>query len=146
MTIKFFGDIPETDVLPISEALQKTAQAMNAFELSVETLGVFPGIKKPRVLWSGLGGSTHALQQLYGRLEQHLQFIGFKPEKRSFKAHLTLGRIRKPLDPKWLLTVITDCGRFAPRPFIARRLALYKSDLQPAGAVYSPLCEVALTD
>ena len=144
LTFRFFGHIPETDVPRIAGVMHNTAQTIPSFELSVQGLGVFPGIKRPRVLWAGLGGSTQLLKQLYGRLDASLDSIGFKSEKRGFAAHLTLGRIRKPIDSKWLLALMADAGGFAPRSFLAQRLVLFKSDLRPRGPEYTSLSEVVL--
>jgi 2'-5' RNA ligase len=145
LTIKFLGDMPESDVPRAADALQKAVDGMPAFELTVQGMGVFPGIKRPRVLWVGLGGAPHLLKQLHGRLEAALEPMGVMPDKRGFTAHLTLGRIRKRIDPNRLLTVMVDAGGFAPKSFFAQRLALFKSDLQPRGAIYTPLSEVVLT-
>jgi 2'-5' RNA ligase len=57
---------------------------------------------------------------------------GFPPERRDFKPHLTLGRWRDPA-PRPKLPA-ADLG-----PVVLDRLVLFRSELRPAGAEYSPL-------
>jgi 2'-5' RNA ligase len=48
------------------------------------------------------------------------------------------------LGPQDLLAAIQELGGYAPRSFQARQLVLYKSDLRPQGAIYTPLVEIYL--
>lgn len=145
LTLKFFGDIKDTDIAPIAGAMDRALDGLPPFELAVQGMGVFPGIKRPRVLWAGLAGNTAELMHLVDRVQNALAPIGFKPETRGFKAHLTLGRIRKAIDGKALQACLSSTVAFAPLEFRARRVVLYKSDLRPRGAVYTALSEFYLT-
>ena len=145
LTLKFLGDIPEADVAAIGETVQAAAGNEAPLELTIQGMGVFPGIKRPRVLWTGFGGEMERLKQMQARIEGRLEAMGCRREKRSFKAHLTLARIKGGISPRRLLAAIEQVGDFPPQPFTARRLILYKSDLHPTGAVYTALKEVELT-
>ena len=144
LTLKFLGDIPAADAAVVGSALRRASQGTLPLALSVQGLGVFPGIKRPRVLWIGLGGQVEALQQLYSRIEDELAGLGFARENRGFKAHLTLARFKQGVAPHELLPAFEELGNYTPKPFTARHLVLYKSDLKPQGAVYTPLAEVLL--
>ena len=144
LTLKFLGDIPETDAVAIGETVQAAAGDEAPLELTLQGMGVFPGIKRPRVLWTGFGGEVERLKQLQTRIDDQLEVMGHRREKRGFNAHLTLARIKGGLPPRRLLEAIEGVGDFSPQPFSARRLILYKSDLRPTGAVYTALKEVEL--
>jgi 2'-5' RNA ligase len=144
LTLKFLGDIPEAVVADAGQALERASRGVAPLELTIQGMGVFPGIRRARVLWVGLGGQVEALQSLYSRIEDELADLGFAREKRGFKAHLTLARMKGPVAPRDLLAAVEETGNYQPRPFLARRLILYKSDLRPQGAIYTPMVEIDL--
>lgn len=144
LTLKFLGEIPLEAVAEIGRALHCASRETVPLALTVQGMGVFPGIRRARVLWVGLGGQVEALQSLYSRIEDELADLGLAREKRGFKAHLTLARMKGPVPSRELLAAMEETGNYEPRPFLARRLTLYKSDLRPQGAVYSPMVEIDL--
>jgi len=144
LTLKFLGNINPADIENIGGAMADAAAECKPFALTVGGIGYFPGIKRPRIIWVGLGGATAVLLELQRNLEDRLATVGFAKEKRSFKAHLTLGRIRQAVDPNTLGRAIEDYSDFGRQQFIADRIILFKSDLKPSGAVYSKLKQVDL--
>ena len=52
LTLKFLGDINPGDVDRIGDAMIGAAADISSLTLSVRTIGVFPGIKRPRVIWA----------------------------------------------------------------------------------------------
>jgi 2'-5' RNA ligase len=144
LTLKFLGDIPVGRYPEIESAIRLTTQAIEPPALFVTGMGVFPTIKNARVLWTGLGGETEVLVKLQQNLETQLSGLGIKKENRSFKAHLTLGRIKRRVDPAQLLKAIRACCEFTPLKFNAKHVVLYQSNLKPSGAVYTPLFKASL--
>lgn len=139
LTLKFFGDISEEEISTVSGVVEKIAAEASPLSLSVGTLGAFPGIKKTRVLWIGMGGDTDALSRLQQDLERGLETRGFKREGRAFKPHLTLGRCRDPREVTGLEKAMDKKDDDGAGSFTAQGLTLFKSDLKPGGAVYSAL-------
>lgn len=144
LTLKFLGDISPGDAGAIGEAIQRAGRGMAPLQLTVQGMGVFPGIKRPRVLWIGLGGQIEPLRLLYARVEDELADLGVAREQRGFKAHLTLARFKQGGRASEVLEAIASLGTYESKSFAADRLVLYKSDLRPQGAVYTPLTEVPL--
>ena len=144
LTLKFLGDIPVREYLEIESAIKLTSQAFEPPVLSVTGMGVFPTIKNARVLWTGIGGETETLIKLQQNLEMQLSYLGIQKENRPFKAHLTLGRLKKRVVPAQLLKAIKACCEFKPLNFSAKHVVLYQSDLKPDGAVYTPLFRASL--
>lgn len=144
LTLKFLGEI-ETDAVDAAvAAMALAAGTFSPIKLSVQGLGVFPGFRNPRVLWTGLGGQTDLLAQLHRKLDSALAEKGFKAETRPFKAHLTLGRFKGRASSSALLEAVQQTGRFEAVPFEAADIILFKSDLRPQGAVYTPLQRCSL--
>ena len=144
LTLRFLGDILRQQAAAVGEALQRASRGLPPPQLTVQGLSAFPGVKRPRVLWIGLGGQVELLQTLCCKLEEQLSDLGFAREKRGFKAHLTLGRFKQSRPVYDLRSAVVELGGYDPKPFTARRLVLYQSDLRPQGAVYTPLNDVWL--
>jgi len=139
LTLKFLGDIGRHRIADIEKALEATVGSSGTMALAAKGIGVFPTVKKARVLWMGLAGETPRLFECYRNLEAQLALLGFTPEKRRFNAHLTLARAKGRLDPHRLVRCMESLGGFEAVPFTARQITLYQSDLRPDGAVYTRL-------
>jgi len=144
LTLKFLGEINPDDVAGIITAIESAARGRKPFFLSAGAVGVFPGLSRARVIWTGLTGQTDALTDLYRALDAGLVKIGFPGETRRFRGHLTIGRIKGKTDPEKLGRAIAACRDFRSEPFAADKLVLFKSDLQPSGAVYTRLADISL--
>jgi 2'-5' RNA ligase len=144
LTLKFLGDIDRDSVEKISEAMERATGSFSPFTLWAEGIGVFPNLRRPRVAWVGLSGDIEILRALQRDLESQLSGLGFPKEKRPFKGHLTLGRVKGRLDGIKLQEALEDLGDFRTESFTAQSLVLFQSELRPDGAVYSRLAEVPL--
>ncbi|MFB3924729.1 MAG: RNA 2',3'-cyclic phosphodiesterase [Syntrophales bacterium] len=139
LTLHFFGHITGDEIELASRIVKKNMEGAESFMLNVGLVGVFPGWKRPRVLWIGIGGEIGALGALRKRIEQGLEEAGFETEDRDFKPHLTLGRIKSPAEASGVEKIIGSGKEFTAGSFTAQGLTLFKSDLHPTGAVYTKL-------
>ena len=148
LTLKFLGDINPDHIDKIGTAMAGAASDFSPVTLFVRGIGVFPGIKRPRVIWVGLGGDIRSLLAFQSRLEEKLAGAEFPKDKRSFKAHLTLGRIKQAPNPAVIRQMISEYASLNSDKFICDQVFLFKSDLQPSGAVYSKLkqTEIGMTN
>ena len=150
MTLKFLGEVPQKDIAAIEAAMSRVSGVAvpSSLHFTLQGMGVFPNIRRPRVLWVGIGGDLMALDRLFKSVDAHLADEGFAEEQRAFKPHLTLARIpdrgKSWGSPHQLLQVIEDRGKFVSDPFECRQLTLFKSDLRPTGAQYTVLSKVDL--
>ncbi len=139
LTLKFLGDIEEHRVLEISNVLEVVAQEHRAFDLTLQGVGAFPRLASPRVLWVGLKPSDE-LTRIHRELDKALARIGFTPEKRAFRGHLTLARLNGEHWDESLRRFFLESDRISDGlTFSAHQLVLFRSELKPGGAVYSPL-------
>jgi 2'-5' RNA ligase len=145
LTLKFLGDVPEKDVLNISSAAGEAASSIGPLGFSVSGLGVFPDNKRPRVVYLELKGDTDKLTSFQKRLESVLAGIGFPEEKRPFRAHLTLGRVKSARGTAELAKELEKSDTYTAGQFVATELCLFKSDLTPKGAIYTKLAVCPFT-
>ncbi len=144
LTLKFFGDISQDDVKNICIAVKNRTVAEPPLNLKIEKIGVFPDARRPRVLWCGVTGDVEKLINLQKKLDSDFAAIGFPAEDRSFKAHLTLARIKDPRDITGMSEALKKHNSFTAGEFTADKLYLFQSNLSPQGAVYTKLAEFEL--
>lgn len=144
LTLKFLGDIPPDVVDPISRTLSESVRNYDPISLSAKGSGAFPGIKNPRVIWVGLSGQVSQLKMLQQTLAENLAALGYEKDKRTFKGHLTLGRIKGAVDPVKLNAAFNEVMDFETEPFLVDRVFLFQSDLKPTGPVYTKIASAAL--
>ncbi|CAB5110813.1 2'-5' RNA ligase [Olavius algarvensis associated proteobacterium Delta 3] len=145
LTLKFLGDVSSMDVDRIHTALVKAVGGMGSLTLFAKGFGVFPNIRKPRVLWVGVSGDTDGLFECQRQVEEELARIGFPADSRRFKAHLTIGRSKGPIDGKRLMGAFAELEDFESPRFTVESVILYQSQLKPQGAVYTILHKIHLS-
>lgn len=144
LTLKFLGDIQATHVQPIAGVMCDAAEGYAPLSLCGHGIGVFPNMRRPRVIWVGLAGQVNLLGELQQKLDDGLSEIGFKKEDRSFKGHLTLGRFKTRINSTDMIRALEKFAEFETEAFTGDQLILFKSELTPAGAVYSKLEHISL--
>jgi len=147
LTLKFLGDIEPADIDPIAAVMSESAQQMVPLTLFASGLGVFPDLRRPRVVWLGVTGDMPQLIAFQKDLDTRLVALGkgrFKPEERPFKGHLTLGRIKVRLDSGILVKVLRETGRVDSQAFAVDAVHLIQSRLTSTGSIYTPLRRVLL--
>ncbi|RMF65796.1 MAG: RNA 2',3'-cyclic phosphodiesterase [Calditrichaeota bacterium] len=143
LTLRFLGDVAQERIPAVADAMGNAAAGFSVFSVTVAGLGAFPNLKRPRVLWVGVQDPGGELTELARRLENALNEIGFERERRPFRPHLTLGRVKSP--PSRAFCDRLAQARFDPGQVRVSEIVLMKSDLRPTGAVYTPLNRVALS-
>lgn len=143
LTLKFLGSIDDSTVEPIGAALGTQLSLFQPFTINVKGLGVFPGPRRPSVLWIGLAGDR--LLPLASGVESALQPLGFTPESRRFTPHLTIGRWREQSAAAASLAL--ELEKWKAHDFGKSKVAsvqLVQSLLRPDGARYRDLITIPL--
>ncbi|MCZ7643829.1 MAG: RNA 2',3'-cyclic phosphodiesterase [Planctomycetota bacterium] len=139
LTVKFLGDVPWLEIGRIGTALQELAAETPAFELEVKGLGAFPPDRSPRIVAAGIGRGAEELAAFHARLEARMAALGYPPENRGFKAHLTLGRVRGRRGNEMLWENLAARGAQAFGESPVEKAVLYQSELESRGARYTAL-------
>jgi len=140
-TVKFLGEIPEETVKEIDSRVGKLQ--LSGFEAEVRGVGVFPDLKRPRIVWAGVGEGSELITKSAESVIGALKGIGQRDE-RGFLPHLTFGRVRSPRNVSSLASyVTTNSEREFGRTHIGS-LKLKSSLLTPSGPIYTNLREYAL--
>lgn len=147
VTLAFLGYMPEREVGSLTEIIEGIEAPAPTIQLCDPVAKPTP--RRPRLF--ALPVESPGTVALQAEVEEILVAARlFKPEKRPFWPHVTLARVksasrgaRRPMEvsrppgelPKSLLGPIYDVVR----------VRLYRSELNPTGARYTPLAQVELS-
>jgi RNA 2',3'-cyclic 3'-phosphodiesterase len=134
VTLKFLGQTWPRLRTWVEEQVGAVAARSAPFETSVSAIGVFPGGRRARVLWSGLDDGAGAMAGLAAALDDALA-REFRPESRAFTAHCTVARSDPPL------TLEDGDLEVQPRNvrFGVDRIVLFRSHLRRPAPLYEPI-------
>jgi len=137
LTLRFLGEVDAETDERARPLWRRAAGRGRAFRCEAGGVGVFPPRERPRVLWVGVHerGDAGVLGGLAADLEADARSLGFPPETRRFRPHLTVARARKderPVRPDGV-----DDLSLAEFPVDA--VTLFRSRLGPGGARYDVL-------
>jgi len=143
LTLKFLGEISPEQISNIKQIIAEITKTTAGFKIKFETLGVFPNITRPRLIWTGTNQVPSELKQIVERLELKLAESGIPKENRLFCNHVTLGRIKNNINPIELEKALNKVrGDLVNEnfEFDAGRITLFKSTLgPPTGPTYTAL-------
>jgi len=143
LTLKFLGEIPESDALRAGLAINMLKGKFNAIESGLGGLGAFPSLDRPKVIWVGLSQGTKEIKEIYREVERLTADISEEEKGREFSPHLTLGRVRSNKNVVQLKEAVRKAV-ISQKDFRITRLALMKSTLTREGAIYTELNGVEL--
>jgi 2'-5' RNA ligase len=138
LTFKFLGEIDPALLPELTASLRLHTQAERPFPLQLSSLGAFPDLRRPRVIWCGLAGDVARLEALQNKVELACIQAGLAPEEHPFRPHLTLGRVRAPMNLAPLVDYMRSCAPLKAA-FAVDRYHIYQSVLRPNGALHSVL-------
>ena len=144
LTVKFLGETAEALIPQIIEALRGAAAEVPAFTLTLTEVGAFPNLNYPRVLWVGWKNESASLATLHARLEERLAALGIERDARPFAPHLTLGRVKSVQRKGSLLRQVHAAQQGFHAEVHVDSCALFRSELNPTGAIHTLVENVAL--
>jgi 2'-5' RNA ligase len=102
LTLRFLGETATESLERLREALA-TADLGPHFDVVFGRLGAFPDPDRAGVLWLGVDEGAVALTELAARVETAARCAGFEAEGRPYAPHVTLSRLRPPVDVRPLV-------------------------------------------
>jgi len=142
ITIKFLGETPASDIPAIEQAIVALAARQRRSDLIIGGLGFFPSGANANHIYVGISGDLAALSSLHRAAEAAFAKLGYAPENKSFKPHITLGRLRKEATreqhdaavQRALALHLATLGSFT-----ADGLRLMRSTLALGGSIYEEM-------
>jgi 2'-5' RNA ligase len=141
LTVRFLGEISENAVSRFAERLGPAASGLAAGALRVSGPALFPSLSQLRTI--GVGFDHAASDALLGGVaraaEAGARAIGCEPETRPFRPHVTFARVRVPWPRSAPEEAANAIREWPLPPWRVGAVVLYRSRLDPAGAVHEPL-------
>lgn len=137
VTVRFLGDSPPDRLTQLNASLSQLAAELSPFDLVVNTLGAFPSLLRPKVIWAG-AFRTEIIGTLGRQVEQLCRTAGWPPEPREFHPHITLARVRERDDVRSLTNAVERIN-FDPILVRTSELVIMRSVLLPGGSRYNAL-------
>jgi 2'-5' RNA ligase len=145
VTLLFFGDVDERELLPVCETVSAACTERRAFTVSVESVGCFPNLERPRTIWAGIGTGAAELVELHDALEKPLIELGcYRREEWQFKPHLTIGRVKGDGMSYRLTMALTKQLQWRGGDNMIDEVKVMSSQLTPDGPIYSVLSTAKL--
>ncbi len=138
LTMRFLGNVDDAGLDAATNATQLAAEQVSPFRLAISGTGVFPSPRAARVIWLGINDPAGGAGIAYRVLDEGLVTAGFESEKRAFKPHLTLARIKYPRSSADLVKLHLAAGFEVPE-FEINEFVIFESRLSPGGSVYTAL-------
>lgn len=144
ITLKFLGEVEEEILPSIRQIMAETARKMEPFRFSLKGVGTLPSRNFIKVVFSRVEEGGENLVWMQKDLEKRLSKLGFKKEKREFKPHVTIARVKSARPKNKILKFIERHQKEELGDVKVDNLLLMKSRLTPGGPVYTALEELYL--
>jgi 2'-5' RNA ligase len=143
LTLRFLGEVSDEWHTTLKSGLSAIKQ--QPFTLNINGAGVFPNLRRPKVIWVGVEKSK-PLAKLHNAVEKQCIEAGFEAEKRTFTPHITIGRVKRT-STRQIKTFIKS----SPIKSFSLELKvdcfnLYRSELLAEGAKYTVIEGYRLTE
>jgi len=145
ITLKFLGEVPEEKIDEVFSATELALKGAKSFKMNLKGMGAFPDFRRPRVIWIGTGKGGEELSDMANKIEDEMEKIGYPKEKRKFSPHFTIGRVKSPKNIEKLVELVKSAD-FETEDIEVNEVTVMKSQLHPAGAIYTPLKKIPLLD
>jgi 2'-5' RNA ligase len=147
LTLKFLGEIDDKTKENVTKLMEDISKDKTPFYLNIASIGAFPRITSPRVIWVGIDKGDVKVKEIAKELEEKLSGIGIPVEDKPFSSHITIGRTRSSKNRKALvnnLIALKDTAKEEIPELYVDKITLFKSTLAPKGPIYEVLKEAPL--
>ncbi len=142
LTLKFLGEIEPSLVEQVSQVVKETS--FQPFDARLEGVGVFPNLRRPRVVWAGITDGVPQRMEVWKDVDTKISGLGVEREGGRFSPHITVGRVRSGRNRDRLVEEISALSDYVFGDLQVDRIVLKKSVLTPRGPIYTTLAESAV--
>lgn len=144
LTFAFLAEQPEALVEKIAAPLAAALGAIEHFEVQLHGCGFFPNPRHARVGWVGLQPEEQFVA-IANAVRDVVKKQGVELDGSDFRPHLTLMRIRDRWPPASIDLFCSTLRDYRSASFAVKDVTLYVSQLNPKGAIHTPLKTFSLT-
>jgi 2'-5' RNA ligase len=138
-TLRFFGDIPMSQIDVIQDALKGIS--FGPFTIQLEGVGAFPNVKRPRVVWIGVTQNADKMRMLKIDIDGALATLGYSID-RKFSTHATIARVRAIRNRDNMIRNLESVANESVGTMVVDCFRMTKSTLTSSGPIYETLWEI----
>lgn len=140
MTLKFLGNCLPDLIGNLSRELESKLKGFGEFDIRIGGFAAFPGAKNARVLWLKTTSESNKLVEICDIVDLVASKMGFPMEKRRPTPHITVARIREPINLDFsIFDELKDVHEFK-----CREITIFRSILNRSGSIYEIINTVVL--
>jgi 2'-5' RNA ligase len=143
LTFAFLGEQPASLLPTFAPLLEEALSEVPRFEGRLRGSGFFPNPRHARVGWVG-ATPEEKFRAVADAVRAGVKAAGVTLDRADFRAHLTLFRIRDTWPPACIEIFNGALRDYKSEPFLVDSVTLFSSELNPKGAIHTPLRTFAL--
>jgi 2'-5' RNA ligase len=135
LTLKFLGEVQESQVERIENLISETVKGVRTFELSFHGIGYFGSGSRVNVIWTGVKEGSQNFVNLAKALDRMLSSI--RRDEHDPSPHLTIARVKSGRNAGMLLREVNSLRDVKMGEVPVKEIRLKQSVLTPQGPIYS---------
>lgn len=143
LTYAFLGEHDATTAGRLGARFAEAFVSRRRYEGALAGCGFFPNERRPRVGWIGFEEPA-PLVEIAGSVRALLDEEGVGFDRKAFRPHLTVVRIRDRWSPAHVRELQHACETAGPVPLVVDRVSLFRSELLPSGARHHEMASAQL--
>ena len=147
LTLRFLGDVAATQFDALETSVRSEVGELSPIPLIAEGIGVFPDLRRPRVVWTGVVSAGSELATLFRAVGLACsKFSAEIPEEKPV-GHITLGRIKnlERAESNPLKQAVSSMSKKRFGDWIADSVEILRSELSQSGAIHTPVATIRLS-
>jgi RNA 2',3'-cyclic 3'-phosphodiesterase len=144
ITLLFLGEVDAREVPAVCSAAEQACRRIAPFAMTLAGAGAFPTPRRPRTLIVHVTEGAAELVALHDAVEVPLLNLGcYRREERTYKPHLTLGRVKGDVAEP-LADAIRQFEGWQGGQSHVDEILIMSSELRAHGPEYTVLCRARL--
>ena len=146
LTMRFLGGVDAQQVDRLSDAVRRACAGSGVLQLRAARIGVFPGSRRPRVVWAGVDDRDGRLAKLQHSIEAATNAFTDEPPQETFTGHITLARCRdiNHSEASTLISLVQTMADTSFGNWTAGSVDIVRSQPTPQGSRYTTIAEIGL--
>jgi len=136
ITLQFIGDTKEEDLPEIIRFFQNVFSEIGKLEFIKPEIQIISG-RFPRIVWVSLKTKNREVAKAVGKIRNKLQELGYKPDSKPLKFHITLGRVKRKLSEHFIADALRQ--KISAENIEVSEAVFYRSILRSDGPVYEKI-------
>ena len=146
ITLKFLGEVSRKKLPDVLDTMRDVAAGASPFRIVLSGVSFFPRQSKPRIIAAGIEREcAEPLIELAGAMDERVSHLGFGREERSFKPHITIGRVKSRRGVAELGEALIDAAEKPLGEMVVSEVVMFMSELSRSGPTYTALGRAPLS-